>query len=80
MHFDFTTIITGIGGAVLGIGGVATFLGKYLPVTKKYIGIAGDALSLANTAIKAVEDKNITAEEIEAIKQAAIKLEADFKA
>lgn len=76
---DWTPIVSSAVSAVAGMGLVATFLGKYLPITKKYIGIAADSIALANIAIRAIEDKKITDDELESIKQAALKLEADFK-
>lgn len=83
MHFDIQTIITGIGGAILGIGAVSTFLGRYLPTAKKYIGIAGDSLDLVDSVLDSVEKDadgkiTITAEELERIQKAALKLKADF--
>lgn len=84
MHFDWQTIATGIGGAILGIGAVSTFLGKYLPVVQKYIGMANDALNLVERVLNSVEKDadgkiTITQDELNNIQVAAVKLRDDFK-
>lgn len=84
MHFDWQTIATGIGGAVLGIGAVGTFLGKYLPVAKKYIGMASDALNLVDSVLDAVEKDGdgkitISQDELTRIQIAAVRLRDDLK-
>lgn len=84
MHFDWQTIVTGIGGAILGIGAVSTFFAKYLPVVQKYIGMANDALNLVESVLNSVSQDadgkiTITQEELAKIQVAAIKLRDDFK-
>lgn len=77
---DWTAIITSAITAIMGIGAVAAFAAKVLPKATKYVGIATDALELASVAIKALDDGNISAQELTAIKADYVKLLADFKA
>lgn len=81
---DINLIIATVLSFIGGIGAVTTFAGKYLPVTKKYISIASDAIDLLKTVLNASQPDadgkvTFTADEIANIRQAASKLEADFK-
>lgn len=76
---DFTPLIGSITTAVLSIGAVSIFAAKVLPKAFKYVMVAKDALQLASDAIEALEDKNLTQDEIAKIKTDYAKIIADFK-
>ena len=77
---DFKDIIAWVGTVILGIGAVSVFLGKFLPHASKYLGIAKEALDIADTAVKALKDGNLSKEEIEAIVAEVEQLKAALKA
>jgi len=76
---DWGSIVAPIVSFVLGIGVVGAFVAKYAGAAKKYLNIATEALSLLNTVVKAIEDKEVTAGEVNLIKDEINDLMAALK-
>lgn len=77
---DINGIIAVVGSFILGIGAVAAFLHKYLPRVAKYITIAKEAIDVADKAIEALKDDQVTPDEINGIMAELAALKAAFKA
>lgn len=77
---DFKDIIAWGGSLIIGIGSVAIFLGKFLPHATKYLNIAKEALDIADTAVKALKDGNISKEEVDGIAKEIEELKLALKA